>query len=168
MLNIGFEKNGLLQGLLDTRDVYSVGDTTVNISKEQAVDIAMKYLPSYSYEMPDHTFVSDFNITEDKTMTELVAFPIDSLELRPYWSVKLYLNQTYPGSVDGFTLYVWANSGEVFVCSTIATGGSAYPDSSDTVASPETANLPPPIATAAVIALGLAAASVIVIKKKRK
>ncbi len=87
LLNIGFEKNGLLQGLLDTRDVYSVGDTTVNISKEQAVDIAMKYLPSYSYEMPDHTFVSDFNITEDKTMTELVAFPIDSFRAQTFTGV---------------------------------------------------------------------------------
>lgn len=148
-LQLGFQKNGVLDTLYDNRALYTVGDTTVNISSEKAIEIAMKYLPSYSYEMPDHTFVSGFNITEDRTKTELVAYPIDSLELRPYWVVKLYLNQTYPGSVQGFTIYIWANSGELFSCTLIAIGGPDYKDSSDVEASlsPETTNSPSTIET---------------------
>jgi hypothetical protein len=80
--------------------------------------------------MPDGAKVSGFNITEDRSTAKLVAYPINSTVLRPYWHVELYLNQTYPGYVEGLTIYVWANSGEVFLCSNIAYGGPEYGDNS--------------------------------------
>jgi hypothetical protein len=172
-------RNGSLYSLGDDRAIYTIGDTSVKISSEQAIDIAMKYLPNYSYDMPNDVTVSGFNVTEDLTTTELVTYPIHSTELRPYWKVKLYLNQTYPGSVKGFTINVWANSGELFSCTNIATGGVEYDDSSDLPTpttegdnslSESTPSSPDMLFAVgiAVAVIGLATASVVIIKKRKK
>ena len=130
-LQVSFQKNGIFVTLRDDRAVYTMGDTSVNISSEQAIDIAMKYLLNYSYDMPNDVTVSGFNVTEDKITTVLATSPMNSLEWRPYWKVELPLNQTYPGSVQGIVVFVWANSGEIFSCNNIAFGGVDYGDSSD-------------------------------------
>jgi hypothetical protein len=122
-LQVGFKKNGILDSLYDNRAVYSIGDTSVNIPSEQAINIAMEYLQTHTYAMPNNVKINDFNITENLTTAKLEAYPINSTELRPYWNVKLYLNKTYPGNVQGFSSYIWGNSGELFSCTNIAHGG---------------------------------------------
>ena len=47
----------------------------------------------------------------------------ENTALYPAWQVLLYLNQTYPGSVFGLQVYIWADSGEVLSCSNRAAGG---------------------------------------------
>ena len=170
-LKIGFQtKTMVFDALVDTRSLYSIGDPTVNVSSEQAIDIAVKYSESYSYSMPDGSKVAGFNITKDKTTTELLTTGLNTTELRPYWMVRMYLNQTYPGSVIGLTTFIWANNGEVFDCSNIAVGGAE--DTSTT--EPETA-LPTsprdntlPLIITAVAAVIAISAIVIVTKKRRK
>lgn len=121
-------QNGDLYSIRDDRKVYTIGDTSINISSEQAIKIALEYLQSYSYEMPDHTWITDFNVTEDKITTAIETASVNYPEMRPYWYITLPLNQTYPGSVQGIAVYIWANSGEILSCSNIAYGGVEYPD----------------------------------------
>ena len=177
-LQVSFQKNGIFYSLRDDRRVYSIGDTTVNVSSEQAIDIAMKYIETYSYDMPNNYTVSGFNVTQDRTTTELVAFPMDFTELRPYWNVKLYLNQTYPGSVKGFSISIWANSGELFSCTNIAYGGVEYSDTPDSElptispspSSSETNEASIDLSMVAVIAvatIAIAVATIALIIKKR-
>ncbi|MDG6223789.1 MAG: hypothetical protein QCH99_11070 [Candidatus Bathyarchaeota archaeon] len=170
-LQVGFQtKTMVFDVLLDTRALYSVGDTTVNVSSEQAIDLAVKHSAEYSYAMPDGSQVSGFNITKEKTTTELLTTALNTTELRPYWMVRMYLNQTYPGSVIGLTVFIWANNGEVFDCSNIAVGG-AYDSSITQTSTPSPAsstNDAIPIiitATATIIAI---TALIVVIKKRRK
>ena len=118
--------DGAFYSFTDNRARYSIGDTTVNISKEQAIKIAMEHLKNYSYRISDEWVVSDFNVTEDKTVANLVPIVRESNVLYPCWSVILYLNQTYPGSVTSLLLGIWADTGEVFLCNYQAYGGS-YP-----------------------------------------
>ena len=177
-LQLCFQKNGLLYSFSDDRGVYSIGDTTVSVSSEQAIDIATKYIETYSYDMPNDYKVSGFNITEDQTTAQIETYPINSSELRPYWNVKLYLNQTYPGSVKGFSIYVWANSGELFSCTKLAYGGvepSNNLDSESSTTSPsplssETNEASIGLGVVAVIAvatLAIAVASIALVVKKR-
>ena len=177
-LQLCFQKNGLLYSFSDDRGVYSIGDTTVSVSSEQAIDIATKYIETYSYDMPNDYKVSGFNITEDQTTAQIETYPINSSELRPYWNVKLYLNQTYPGSVKGFSIYVWANSGEPFSCTKLAYGGvepSNNLDSESSTTSPsplssETNEASIGLGVVAVIAvatIAIAVASIALIAKKR-
>lgn len=123
LLQFGFQRDGNFEFLNDNRRVYSIGDISVSITSEQAIDTAMKYIQSYSYKVPNNYTVSGFNVTENLSTARLETYPINSTELRPYWNVKLYLNQTYPGNVRGFSVYVWANSGDAFSCTNIAYGG---------------------------------------------
>ncbi len=170
-LQVGFQTKTLVfDVLLDTRALYSVGDTTVNVSSDQAIDIAVKHSESYSYAMPDGSQISGFNITKDKTTTELLTTTLNTTELRPYWMVRMYLNQTYPGSVIGLTVFIWANNGEVFDCSNIAVGGAE--DGSTTepetqLPTSSTDNTLPLIITAATTIIA-ASAILLVIKKRHK
>lgn len=117
-------RDGALSGFIDHRIRYSIGNTTVNISKEQAKAIAMEYIENYSYQMAGDYWISGFNITEEKTVANLTPTVKEGNVLYPHWSVTLYLNQTYPGSVTSLLLGIWADSGEVFFCYHQAYGGS--------------------------------------------
>lgn len=117
-------RDGVFSNLIDHRQLYSIGNTAVNISKEQAVKIAMEYIKNYSYKIAEDVWISNFNVAEDRTVANLVPTVRESNVLYPYWSVTLYLNQTYPGSVTSLLLGIWADSGEVFFCHYQAYGGS--------------------------------------------
>ena len=124
-INVVF-RDGIFAGFIDHRARYLIGDTTVNISKEQAIKIAMEHIKNYSYRISDDWVVSNFNVTKEKTVANLVPIVRESNVLYPCWSVTLYLNQTYPGSVTSLLLGIWADTGEVFLCNYQAYGGS-YP-----------------------------------------
>ncbi|MCW4004128.1 MAG: hypothetical protein NWE95_09490 [Candidatus Bathyarchaeota archaeon] len=114
---------GFVRSVYDTRGLYTIGDTSVNISMEQAVDIAIKNLASYSYEMPDGSIVQNFKVNKDATMAKLAVVPVDYV-LRPYWDVRMYLDEVYPGNVFAITAFIWANTGEIISYSNMATGGT--------------------------------------------
>jgi hypothetical protein len=124
-------RDGVFSSIIDHRQLYSIGDTTVNISKEQAVKIAMEYIKNYSYKIAEDVWISDFNVTEDRTVAHLVTTVRESNVLYLYWSITLYLNQTYPGSVTSIALGIWADSGEVRFCRYEAYGGSGLISDSD-------------------------------------
>jgi len=125
-LVIGF-KDGVLSNFIDRRVIYSIGDTSVNISGKQAIAIAMEAAKTYSYYMSNDWVVSSFNITESEVVAVLQTQIIDSAILYPVWSVILPLNGTWPGSVTELLVEVWANSGEVKYIHHQAYGGNSEP-----------------------------------------
>jgi hypothetical protein len=128
-VQLALQRNGAFDNFLDTRLLYTVGDTSIRILKEQAIDIALKNLPTYSYKMPDKSTVSDFNVNKDGISANIVISHEDSV-LRPYWDIRMPLTKTYPGSVQGITAFIWANTGEIIEYSNIAYGGIDNTDSS--------------------------------------
>lgn len=172
-------RDGTFSGFIDHRARYPVGDTTVNISKEQAIAIAMEHIKNYSYQMAGDYWISGFNITEDKTVALLKPTVREGNVLYPHWSVTLYLNQTYPGSVTSLLLGIWADTGEVFFCHHQAYGGSdltssnsdtQFPATSPSPLSAETNEAPMNIGMVAVIAvatIAIAVATITLIIKKR-
>lgn len=179
-LQVSFHKNGAIASIIDTRALYTIGDTSINISKEQAIDIALKNLSSYSYEMPDGSIVKDFNVAKDKVLAQLATSPVN-YELRPYWDIRMPLNQTYPGSVQGITAFIWANTGEIISYSNVAIGGVDGADNGDTSDAELTTTSPSPsspktneasidlgmVGIIAVVAVAIAAIATTVIVKKR-
>ena len=115
-------RDGMFSSMSNNRGLYEIGDTDVKISKEQAIKAAMNYIKNYSYTMPGGGEVSDFEVNEDRTTAELTASPREST-LYPFWTVMLYLNQTYPGSVYALRVGIWADSGKVSFCNNQAAGG---------------------------------------------
>jgi len=112
MIRVTFE-NETLYGFSDSRGIYTIGDTTVNTSKEQAINAAMEYLKTYSYVVGDY-HVSGFDVVEDRTVAKLTCGIRNSSVLYPMWHVILFLDHTYPGSINAFQIVLWAKSGEVF------------------------------------------------------
>ena len=148
--------------------LYTIGDTSVNVSMEQAVDIAIEeFIDSYSYRMPDGSIVQDFKANRDATMAKLVVVPVDYV-LRPYWDVRMYLDEVYPGNVFGLTAYIWANTGEIISCSNMAFGGD-YTDNTNYIDSePTSPDYTLTAVMAAVIAVAIVIMAIGLMKRKRK
>jgi hypothetical protein len=107
-------RDGVFSGFIDHRLRYTVGDTTVNISKEQATAIAMEAIKNYSYRMSDDWVVTGFKVVESKITANLQPTVKEGNVLYPAWSVTLPLNGTWPGSVTELLVGIWAGSGEVY------------------------------------------------------
>ncbi|MFZ2097978.1 MAG: hypothetical protein WAV05_15195, partial [Anaerolineales bacterium] len=111
-LSIGF-RNGTFAAFLQDRSYFQIGGTDVNLSEEDAVDLALRYAKDLSWEVPDGTKVTDFTIVEDKIGAALLTQPREPLMLYPYWLVILPLDKMYPGFITQIMFQVWADTGEV-------------------------------------------------------
>lgn len=178
-VEMGFS-DGVFSGISDRRAIYPIGDTSVNISKEQAIKIAMDAIKNYSYRMSDDWVVTGFNVTEDKTVAVLQTQTKESNVLYPIWTVTLPLNGTWPGSVTELLVQIWAGTGEVHLVHHQAYGGSDFlsdysSDSELTTTSPSpqssnTNKAPMDLGMVAVIAVAIvaiAAVTITLIVKKR-
>ncbi len=129
-LEISVNACGFVISVYDTRALYTIGDTSINVSKEKAIDIALENLRNYSYDMPDGSVVKDFKVSKDNIVATLVTSPVD-YALQPYWDIRMPLDEVYPGNVQGVTAFIWANTGEVISYSNMAFGGTVYPDNAN-------------------------------------
>jgi len=106
-------QNGILTQMTDGWFLLTVGSTQVNISQQQAIEIAKDYVKTFSWTV-NGTVVSSFTIQNDAISAEFVPHPRDQyLALIPYWYVTLPLDHVYPGGVNRITIGVWADTGQV-------------------------------------------------------
>lgn len=122
-LSVSFDTKGNFMTLSDTRVLYKIVDTSINVSADQAIEIALEKLKSYSYLLPDGSVVKDFNVSDTAAMVYTIPLDYVNYELRPYWEIKLFLDHVYPGNVFGIIVYLWANTGEIISVSNMASGG---------------------------------------------
>jgi hypothetical protein len=122
-VSLGY-KDGFLKVFIDTWNFYNIGSTTVNISEEQAQDIAMKSAKTYTWTVGsgNQTYIiNNFNLT--KPMIKYIVFceagnatnarSSDSLTLYPMWRIGVGLDKYYPGNVYGIYVDIWADTGQV-------------------------------------------------------
>lgn len=163
-----FDTDGNFVSFGDSRALYTLGDTSVNISEEQAIEIALENLKSYSYEMYDGVVVKDFKVSRENIVATLVTASVD-YELRPYWDIRMALDEVYPGNVQGITAFIWANTGEVISYSNMAFGGTVDTDNNNSTAGSESTspNYTLAIVIATVTVAAVAVAALVVVTKKR-
>ncbi len=126
-------RDGMFYSFGDDRSIYTIGETAVNISEEQAKNIALNQAAFYSYSY-DGRMIDNFSIVENQILTELRTKSRYTVnELYPFYSVYLPLSEQYPGHVSVIRVELWADTGEVISCQTLNYGGSVTnPDSSPT------------------------------------
>ena len=116
--------NGVLETLADGWYLFRVGSTEVNISEEEAMNIALNYLESFSWTTTiDNQFVEvrDYVVLQEPRVVELLPQGREeALDLIPYWYITFYLNKVYPENVNGIGIGIWADTGEVRDCQAIA------------------------------------------------
>ncbi|MGD6850660.1 MAG: hypothetical protein ACQCN6_01205 [Candidatus Bathyarchaeia archaeon] len=128
-INIVF-KDGHFYSFVDGRDLNSIGDTTVNITEEQAIALALKRAETFSYRMDDGEVISNFLIVHDYIRAEPFSKSRgEDRSLYPIWVVYLPLSELYPYFVSQIRVELWADSGEIISCVTLS-GGGYIPDSS--------------------------------------
>jgi hypothetical protein len=174
-------RNGSFHSFSDKRNIYTIGGTDVNISKEEAKILSYKYVENLTWTVGDEE-VTDFNIVKEGTDPELLTRSREEpLKLYPCWYVLLYLDDLYPGNVRHIQVMFWADTGEVIDCQPLSLGGGPSQQLTNTEASSTTeqsASLPtqqkddtplltytPIIATVAATIITIAI--VIVIRKKK-
>lgn len=126
-----------------------IGSTTLNVSKEQAIAIAMERVQNISWNVntTDSSIVEVGNVTilDDRTSVALLTAPKEPLVLYPYWQVGLTFDKVYPGSVYGVTYNIWADTGEVFYGHMHMLGGLIPPEETDQSTHPIDPPTEPPI-----------------------
>jgi hypothetical protein len=117
-------ENGFLKYFIDNWDLYKIGSTAVNISEQQAIDIAMARArnATWSTTLDNETFVGlKYNVTNALVWKTVFANSLfmdnprgqDELMLYPIRQVWVSFDKFYPCNVYGMMAYVWADTGEI-------------------------------------------------------
>ena len=177
-LGVGF-KNGLLYSFGDDRSYFKVGGTDVNVTKEEAVSVALKQAETYAYTYAGEV-IKNFTIVKDRIGAGLLTMGRDNpLLCYPYWTVSLPLDRVYPSFVYWIEVRMWADTGEIIDVKAMGYGGGLPP--ADTPNEPSEPSAPTGTATedspdmtltfaAAGVILTVAAmtaATIIILKKRR-
>ncbi len=111
---------GIVTQLTDGWFLLNVGSTAVNISQDQAIQIAFGYVKNYSYTI-NGTKVSNIIALPNPISIQFSPHPRDKyLSLIPYWYVILNLDKEYPGGVTKIAVGIWADNGQVANVQTLA------------------------------------------------
>jgi hypothetical protein len=165
--SLEFDMDGNFISLGDSRTLYAIGDMSVNISEEQAIDLALENLKSYSYDMYEGVVVKDFKVSRDNIVATLVTASVD-YELRPYWDIRMILDEIYPGNIHGITAFIWADTGEIISYSNMAFGGIIDIDTDNHDSEPTSPNYTLAAAIATIIATTIAITTIALLTKKRR
>jgi hypothetical protein len=125
----------------DTRNLYEIGTTDLNVSREEAISIAReqaKYLPWKAGTGNETVEVMNYTVVDEPLGAALYTRCKEPLVLYPYWSVTLYLDKVYPGNVIGFTFQVWADTGEIINGRLNTLMGGIPPQTSEPPTEPDT------------------------------
>jgi len=149
-------------------NLYSIGSTSINASKEEAISIArnaVKKIPTLHVKLGDGAVIDvQCNLADEPVKAELNSGPREPLTLFPLWHVQLYFDKVYYGYY-GVAVDVWADTKLVY--RTYPTGFLADP----TTPLPQLENSIAPLdmntVAAAATMLAIAIATV-AIKKRRK
>jgi hypothetical protein len=111
-LRMTFE-NHVLTAMTDGYFLFTVGNTNLSVSQDQAVKIAQNYVRTLTWTI-DNKQVSGFNTLDQPVSVQLVPHPRnDSVALVPYWYVELRLDKVYSGGINEVTVGVFADTGQV-------------------------------------------------------
>jgi DNA-binding transcriptional ArsR family regulator len=115
-------QNKVLTSFSDDWFLFKVGNTQINISKDQAVLIAKNAAKTYSWTA-NGMQVTNFQVLDTPVSAQFYPKPGDTdiFTLYPYWYVTLYLDKAYPDGVTQIAVGVWADSGKVASITALAT-----------------------------------------------
>lgn len=105
--------NNVLTYMEDGYFLFTIGNTNLATSENQAVSIAENYVKTMSYNIGGQE-VSGFDTMSQPISVQLVPQPRgDSVALIPYWYVELGLTQVYAGGYNEVGIGIYADTGQV-------------------------------------------------------
>jgi DNA-binding transcriptional ArsR family regulator len=114
--------NGILEMFNDGFFLFNVGSTEINVSKEEAINIAMDGITEFSWTVGG-VEITDFIILEESASADLWPhMRNEPAALIPYWYVTFKLDKIYPGNINSIGVGIWADTGEISAYTTISAG----------------------------------------------
>jgi DNA-binding transcriptional ArsR family regulator len=111
-LYLHFENNVLTE-LTDGWYLFTIGNTIVTVSQEEAIQMARDAVQGFTWEA-DGVVVSNFNVLQEPAFVMFHPTIREAgLALVPYWEVTFYLDKVYPGGFNRLAVGIWADTGEV-------------------------------------------------------
>lgn len=106
-------QNRLLTGLTDGYFLFTVGNTDLAISEEQAIASARDYAKTLTWTI-DGKQLTGFNTQSQPVSVQLLPHPRgNSVALIPYWYVVLSLDRTFSGGINEVSVGLFADTGQV-------------------------------------------------------
>lgn len=106
-------QNNILTTLTDGYFLYTVGNTNLSVSREQAIEIAKNHVKTLTYNIEGQQ-VSGFTVADEPLSVQLVPHTRgNSVALIPYWYVELALNQIYAGGRNVVTVGIYADTSQI-------------------------------------------------------
>ena len=106
-------KNRVCQSITDGWFLFESGSTEVNISRDEAIDLAREAALVFTWEFEGEE-IGNFTILDFPVDAEFHPHPReDFLNLIPYWYVTVYLDKVYPGEISSIAVGLWGDTGEI-------------------------------------------------------
>jgi DNA-binding transcriptional ArsR family regulator len=106
-------QNHVLTAMTDGYFLFTIANTNLDVTQEEAVTIARNYVKTLSWTI-DGQQTTGFSTTGDPVSVELVPHPrANSAALVPYWYIVLHLDKIYSGGINQVAIGVYADNGEV-------------------------------------------------------
>ena len=117
-------EDGFLSYFVDNWDIYKIGSTNVNLSEQQAIDIAMAKAKAFTWAtVSDNKTFKDlkYKVTNAMVWNTVFANSLfmdnprgqDPLMLYPMRHIWVSFDKFYPCNVYGMNVYIWADTGEI-------------------------------------------------------
>jgi len=110
-VQLSISKNGLVTRLFDSMRLYRVATTEIKVSTEEAIDLAMPYIHAYAQEHQQK--VKDINATLEY-VSDITSNRGDRFAIYPQWNVFATFDKTNEEGVFGYSILIWADSGQVY------------------------------------------------------
>jgi hypothetical protein len=115
-------QNNILTTMIDGYFLYTVGNTNLVVSREQAIEIAKDHVKTLTYNIEGQQ-VSGFTVADEPLSVQLVPHTRgNSVALFPYWYIELSLNQIYAGGRNVVTVGIYADTSKVADVQMLSTG----------------------------------------------
>jgi DNA-binding transcriptional ArsR family regulator len=111
-LQMTFQYN-VLTTMSDGFFLFTVGNTELSVSREQAITIAKNHVKTLSWTIEGKQ-VSDFSVLDPPLSVQLVPhIRGNSVALIPYWYIQMSLDKTYGGGINEVTIGIYADTNQV-------------------------------------------------------
>ena len=117
-------QNNILTMMSDGYFLFTVGNSDLSTSQEEAVKIAENYVKTLTWNIEGKQ-VSGFTVVKPPVSIQLVPHTRgNSVALIPYWYIEMSLTQTYAGGYNEVAIGIYADTGEVSDASLLSHGGA--------------------------------------------
>ncbi len=117
-------QNNILTTMSDGYFLFTVGNTNLATSQEQAVKIAQDYVKTLSWNIEGKQ-VTGFTVIQPPVSIQLVPHTRgNSVALIPYWYIEFALTQTYAGGYNEVGIGIYADTGQVSDANLLSVSGA--------------------------------------------